>query len=174
MNLNIIKTSSQLIYSTAANSQGELGDLRSTIDTIAKEILLDHRFIFAVVMQESGGCVRVPTSYYGVRNPGLMQSHDGNATCDEGWSVLYHCPTAIVEEMIREGAADIKNGDGLVNDSEAEDVSAYYKAARCYNSGAVAEGGLLEEGGATHCYGSDIANRLTGWAEAEPACSLDG
>ena len=91
--------------------------------------------------------------------------------------MLYPCPAEIIEEMIREGAAGTNDGDGLVqclNDSGAEDVSAYYKAARCYNSGAVAESGLLEEGGATHCYASDIANRLTGWAEAEPACSLDG
>ena len=91
--------------------------------------------------------------------------------------MLYPCPTEIIEGMIREGAAGTNDGDGLVqclNDSGAEDVSAYYKAARCYNSGAVAESGFLEEGGATHCYASDIANRLTGWAEAEPACSLDG
>ena len=48
---------------------------------------VDHRFILAVIMQESGGCVRAPTTNYGVRNPGLMQDHNGSGTCNENGNV---------------------------------------------------------------------------------------
>jgi hypothetical protein len=34
---------------------------------------VDHRFVLAVLMQESHGCVRVNVTSGGVRNPGLMQ-----------------------------------------------------------------------------------------------------
>ena len=173
VNSYIVNTSCSRIWWLPDNLEAEHDDLRSSIDTIAQETLLDHRFIFSVILQESGGCVRVPTSNYGVRNPGLMQSHNGNSTCNENGQVVYPCLLETIEGMIRDGASGTEDGDGLVqclNDSGAEDVSAYYRAARCYNSGAVAESGNLEEGGSTHCYASDIANRLTGWAEAESAC----
>jgi len=55
----------------------------------------------------------------------------------------------------------------------SDDVSKYYKAARIYNSGSVASSGNLNDGIATHCYASDIANRLTGWVKAETLCNLD-
>lgn len=46
-------------------------------------------------------------------------------------------------------------------------------AARLYNSGSIAPGGDLGAGGSTHCYASDIANRLTGWVHAAHACCLN-
>ena len=171
-----METSCQVVYHTPNNSDDELDDLRSAINKIAEETLLDHRFIFAIIMQESGGCVRAPTTDYGVRNPGLMQDHNGEATCNEG-GILKPCPKDLIEGMIRDGTAGTEDGDGLVqclNDSGKEDVSAYYIAARCYNSGSVAKSGALEQGVATHCYASDVANRLMGWAEAEPECWFDG
>lgn len=175
-NKHIMTTSCERIFYVPDDSSDELDDLRDAIQNIAEETLLDHRFILAVMMQESGGCVRVPTSDYGVRNPGLMQSHNGASTCNEN-EMLEPCPEDVIEGMIRDGTAGTDDGDGLVqclNDSGAEDVSAYYKAARCYNSGSVAESGVLEEGEATHCYASDIANRLLGWAGTEKGCGLDG
>ena len=51
---------------------------------------------------------------------------------------------------------------------------AFYIAARLYNSGSVDPSNILERGIATHCYSSDIANRLTGWVLANHACSFDG
>jgi hypothetical protein len=51
---------------------------------------------------------------------------------------------------------------------------AFYIAARLYNSGSVASSGDLGGGIATHCYSSDIANRLTGWVSADHKCYLDG
>ena len=79
--------------------------------------------------------------------------------------------------MIGEGAAGTASGDGLaqtVNESGASDVSAWYKGARIYNSGSVDPSGDLGKGVATHCYSSDIANRLTGWVSAPHNCNLDG
>ena len=92
--------------------------------------------------------------------------------------------------MIKDGATGTAAGDGLkqtLSESHATDVSMcvlrldpldlliceltnimsrYYKAARIYNSGSIAASGKLEDGIATHCYASDIANRLTGWVRS--------
>ena len=84
----------------------------------------------------------------------------------------------MIEAMIDDGTIGTPDGDGLVQclntyNTWDDDVSAFYRAARCYNSGAVAEGDDLEDGGATRCYASDIANRLTGWTDAEHTCWLE-
>lgn len=74
-------------------------------------------------------------------------------------------------------AAGTSSGDGLagcLNQADANGAAAFYRAARIYNSGSIAPSGNLDAGIATHCYASDIANRLTGWVEAPHACFLDG
>ena len=116
--------------------------------------------ILAVIMQESHGCVRAPTTYNGVRNPGLMQDHNGEATCNDNGYVQNPCPSATIYKMISEGTAGTPSGDGLancLNKAGRSDVSAFYRAARIYNSGSIASTGQLEDGIATHCYASDIA-----------------
>ncbi len=63
-------------------------------------------------MQESEGCVRVrTTSSLGaaVRNPGLMQSHNGQGSCYDK-SV---CPPSAIEQMVQDGAGGTPSGDGL-------------------------------------------------------------
>lgn len=77
--------------------------------------------------------------------------------------------------MVKDGSTGTAAGDGLqqcLSESQASDVSKYYKAARIYNSGSVSASGKLEDGVATHCYASDIANRLTGWVKATTTCNL--
>jgi len=100
--------------------------------------------------------------------------------------------------MVREGSAGTYYGDGLAQtinrklhifqtcptwkytDLYAEATSwygvtnsrAFYIAARLYNSGSVDPSGNLQDGIATHCYSSDIANRLTGWVSAAHGCYL--
>jgi len=74
--------------------------------------------------------------------------------------------------MIQDGAIGTPAGDGLARilngASSAQDV---YRAARIYNSGSVAPSGDLANGnGATACYSSDVANRLTGWVYAPSQC----
>lgn len=158
------------------DTAAEEADIRTAIEAVAKETHVDHRFILAIIMQESGGCVRVQSTSYSVTNPGLMQSHEGSHTCDPNGVETYPCPQSEITGMISDGTAGTSSGDGLaacINQSGATDVSAYYKAARIYNSGSIAASGDLGQGVATHCYASDVANRLTGWTTATKTCTLD-
>lgn len=164
-------------FNVAANSAQETSNIATGIKTVAVETGIDPRFILAILLQESNGCVRAPTTNYGVRNPGLMQDHDGSATCNEAGHVQNPCPERTITQMIRDGVAGTSAGDGLVQTMAKAGVSGtskYYVSARIYNSGSLAVNGDLGGGIATHCYVSDIANRLTGWVYAKKACSLDG
>lgn len=123
-------------------------------------------------MEESNGCVRAPTTNGGVRNPGLMQSHDGIGTCNDA-TVQNPCPSSEIIQMIQDGTSGTSSGDGLkqcLAETGASDVSMYYKAARIYNSGSIDKSGNLGLGLATHCYASNIANRLTGWSSGSSGC----
>lgn len=74
--------------------------------------------------------------------------------------------------MIQDGTQGTTAGDGLV-----QNLNVYgnpYSAARGYNSGYIpTNGNLSEAAGATACYVSDIANRLTGWVYANSTCPGD-
>lgn len=168
-------------WGVAVDSDAEITSIYNAIQSVAASTLVDHRFILAVMLQESGGCVRVPTTFGSVPNPGLMQDHDGSATC---WSnnadnvvVQNPCPADTITQMIQEGTGGTASGDGLaqcLNEAGTSDVSAFYRAARIYNSGSIAASGDLGQGVSTHCYASDIANRLTGWVRSPHNCTLDG
>ena len=76
------------------------------------------------------------------------------------------------------GGTDAGHGFALDINAQADiqDVGyaeAYYRAARLYNSGEIDDSGDLGKGSATHCYVSDIANRLVGWTDSEHGCTLD-
>jgi hypothetical protein len=99
-NKNRFNNSQKAIFSSCQqykmpNGAGkEVGTIYDSIQQEAKETKVDHRFVLATIMQDSGGCVRVPTSNLGVCNPGLVQDHDGEATCnsDITHKVLDPCP----------------------------------------------------------------------------------
>jgi len=137
---------------------------------------LDARFILAIMMQESEGCVRTIDTHSsgGIRNPGLMQSHNGNHAC---YNLEEACPNDLIVGMIMDGTCGTSDqpggGDGLVQclakakEMGAKEGSAqqYYIAARLYNSGTYSytfgdalEGGQVDTGS----YVSDIANRFRG------------
>ena len=173
-----MKKSCSLTYGVPDNSDKEISAIRRSINAVAQASKVDHRFILAVIMQESTGCVRVKTTNWGVRNPGLMQDHDGEATCnnDKTNQTSTPCPDETITQMISEGAGGTAAGDGLaqaINQAGGQGASTFYKAARIYNSGKVDASGDLGKGVATHCYASDIANRLTGWVHAITTCTLD-
>lgn len=165
----------------AVDTAAEITSIYNAVQSVAASTLVDQRFILAVMLQESGGCVRVPTTFGSVPNPGLMQDHNGSATC---WSnsagnvvVQNPCPASTITQMIEEGTGGTASGDGLaqcLNEAGTSDVSVFYRAARLYNSGSIAASGDLGQGVATHCYASDIANRLTGWVRYPHNCTLDG
>ena len=133
------------------------------------------------MIQESKGCVRVITTFGSVPNPGLMQSHDGNNTCNVDGVVTIPCPEEEIYGMIEDGAGGTESVDGLAGllditaemEGDGELSQVYYRAARMYNSGSIAADLNLGDGGSTHCNVSDIANRLTGWVYAPSTCTLD-
>lgn len=124
-------------------------------------------------MQESKGCVRVQSTNNGVVNTGLMQSHAGEGSCNKDGSKTTPCPSSMIKQMIKDGTAGTTQGDGLKQCFEAQSggtSTKYFKAARTYNSGSIDSSGNLGQGGATHCYASDIANRVRGWAGDVTEC----
>lgn len=160
---------------TMPTTDAEKAVIKATIMKSAFEHTdLDARFIFAVMMQESEGCVRTVDTHSpdGVRNPGLMQSHNGKHAC---YSLQEACPDDMIVGMIRDGAGGTYDrpagGDGLAQclakakEMGAKEGSAqqYYIAARLYNSGpnSYTFGNPLENG-QTSSYVSDIANRFKG------------
>ncbi|RYP67558.1 hypothetical protein DL771_007170 [Monosporascus sp. 5C6A] len=157
----------------ADNSEQEISAINSAIQQVSGQTGVDNRFILAIIMQESKGCVRAPTTNNGVVNPGLMQSHNGVGTC----AGVNPCPAETILQMVIDGTAGTASGDGLrqtfarasrdLGDSGAR---AYYAAARLYNSGSVDYGNLNNGFTSTRCYVADVANRLTGWTLAPTGC----
>ena len=164
-------------------TEEEIGMIRTGIQAAADQTHVDRRFILAILMQESKGCSRVNTTNNGVRNPGLMQDHDGAHSCNDDGVVLYPCPQYQIEGMIMDGTAGTSCGDGLVGllsqavaHNQANSVPSvdkdqsqiYYQAARLYNSGSDIPNwcNLNDAAGATASYANDIANRLTGWLDS--------
>lgn len=159
------------------DTDAEISDIHSAIESVALATQLDHRFILAIIMQESKGCVRVHSTNNGVHNPGLMQDHNGKSNCNDGSDVKTPCPKSEIQGMVAEGAGGTPDGPGLaqlMGTVGGSDASTFYKAARAYNSGSVDASGDLGKGIATHCYASDVANRLMGWVQAPTKCTLDG
>jgi hypothetical protein len=162
-------------FSVPNNSQQETTDIHDAIVSVAKTTSVDPRFILATIMQESGGCVRVPSTNGGVANPGLMQDHAGSASCVN----TNPCPKDKITQMISEGTAGTQAGDGLANclneaaSKGGKDAQTFYWGARIYNTGSYAPpADLGKPKYGTSCYSSDIANRLTGWTSLKTSCTL--
>ncbi|KAI5297299.1 hypothetical protein KEM55_004894 [Ascosphaera atra] len=160
-------------WSVPNNSDTEMQNLHDEIQSVSTSANIDPRFTLAILLQESSGCVRVPTTNNGVTNPGLMQSHAGTGTCNDGsGNVQTPCPKSEIHQMIADGVTGTSGGDGLkqILDEYGPKpyvAKSYYRAARVYNSGQL-DGEDLNDGfDSTACYVNDIANRLTGWVHAK-------
>ncbi len=70
-NLADILSISCSAFSQPNNSPAENNDIMSAIQSIAGTTGVDERYILAIVLQESNGCVRVPETNFGVANPGM-------------------------------------------------------------------------------------------------------
>ncbi|CAC9889449.1 unnamed protein product [Aureobasidium pullulans] len=160
----------------ANDSDDEIAAIKAAIKKVSASSGVDARFILAIVMQESNGCVRVVTTSWSVQNPGLMQDHAGTGTCNSGGVIQDPCPSSEIEQMIVDGTTGTTSGDGLVqclSQAAASDVSQYYRAARIYNGGYSGfKADDLGTGCCTLCYASDVANRLTGWSSGVSGCHL--
>lgn len=135
------------------DSDTEIAQIKSAIEKVATESGVDVRAILCIIVQESGGNVRVGTTSNGVRNPGIMQSHNGVSfnPADPAGSIL---------QMVRDGTTGTKDGAGLKQ--LYAKYGNYYSTFRGYNSGSVDERDLNNPVGATASYVRDAANRLMG------------
>jgi hypothetical protein len=159
------------------DSNDEISHVWNAVQYVSYLTNVDHRFILAILLQESNGCVRARTTNNGVPNPGLMQAHGGTSSCNMNGQLQTPCPPAEIFGMVFDGVGGTPSGDGLagiMNElAEGNDAQAYYRAARKYNSGSIAADGNLDEGGTSpNCYASDVANRLMGWVWAVKLCHL--
>ncbi|PPJ56399.1 hypothetical protein CBER1_00698 [Cercospora berteroae] len=164
------------------NSPAEIDTLLDLTPRISDEGGVDPRVVLAMMLQESHGCLRVPETQGSHRNAGVLQSHNGNGTCNtnmiEAGSpgsmkdpslISTDCSSRQIEAMIRDGILGTNAGRGLMQLMDQEqgqgylDAQMWYRVARAYNSGSVDESNDLEKGAATHGYCSDVANRLVGW-----------
>ena len=93
-------------FNVSNDNQSEISEIYSAVQVISSQTGVNNRFILAIIMQESGGCVRVPTTDFGVRNPGIMQSHNGQGTCnsDISGTVSNPCPQSEVTQMVNDGS----------------------------------------------------------------------
>jgi hypothetical protein len=172
-NQKILKSSCSSAFSQIDNSDQELDDIKSSIDDVSSSTGVDKTFVLAIMLQESNGCVRVQTTSYSHANPGLFQSHEGSGSCNDGSNVQNPCPKSQINQMIEDGVAGTSSGDGLkqlLDAAKGNGAQKFYQAARMYNSGSLDKSGNLGLGVATHCYSSDIANRLTGWSAGVSKC----
>lgn len=162
------------VQSPPPNTADETSDVFDAIQDAAEKSKLDHRFILAVVLQESSGCVRAVTTTGSVPNPGLMQTHNGTGTCNDPTlkgKMMQPCPRENIVQMITDGVFGTPTGQGLVqaiNQANGTGAQKFYQAARLYNSGNYTT--LADLGAGQACYASNIANRLMGWVHDVPKC----
>jgi LysM repeat protein len=138
-----------------SDTDSKIQFIHDSILSVATESGIDKRVILAVIMQESQGNVHVATttSPGGIRNPGLMQSHNGVEFSESD-------PQGSILQMIKDGTEGTSFGDGLVQ--LVKQYGDVYSACRAYNSGSVDPNDLSNGLGATTSYVSDVANRLLG------------
>lgn len=115
-NNQVLMQNSCTEFNQANPSSLEIGDVHSAITTVAGQSGVDPRFVLAIVMQESKGCVRAPTTNYGVQNPGLMQDHSGLGSCNDGNGIQNPCPSSEITLMIKDGTEGTATGPGLVQE----------------------------------------------------------
>lgn len=175
INRPIMGTTCDSVFQVENNSDEENTAIYNSIKDVSQSTGVDPRFILAIMMQESNGCVRVHTTSYSHDNPGLFQSNQGTGTCyPKNGSPTSPCPNDMIHQMVEDGVAGTSSGDGLkqlLDTCAGKGAQTYYEAARMYNSGSIASDGNLGQGVATHCYASDVANRLIGWAVGDKKCS---
>ncbi|PNP51908.1 hypothetical protein THARTR1_07499 [Trichoderma harzianum] len=153
-------------WGVANNSPTETSQIQAAILSISASSGVDSRYVLATIMQESKGCVRVPTTQGFWANPGLMQDANGTHTCWIGPNNgINPCPNNQIVGMIQDGTTGTASGSGLqqlLSSLRTTGAQQVYQAARLYNSGSIPSNGDLSGPGATPSYSSDIANRLLG------------
>lgn len=144
------------------NTPEDTENIRKALLSQSKVGGVPSTFALALMMQESLGCVHVPTTANAVQNPGLFQAHDGNGTCYQKAT----CSADEITQMAHDGICGTVSGPGLEQLGKmagSSGAETWYRAARLYNSGVNVPLENLNDGGtATNCYCMDIANRVVG------------
>jgi hypothetical protein len=167
-------------WGVAQNSAQENANMKSAIESTAASSGVDARYIFAIILQESNGCVRVHATRNPYLNPGIMQTAGGAGKCNTGENapenVLNPCPKDMITAMVHDGVygSAIQPDNGflpLMKSKGGINIKNYYMVAKMYNSGVNSDlASLSISSSGTPCYASDIANRLTGWTGGNSAC----
>ena len=90
-------------WQAANDLQSEISKIESAIQPTSSQTGVDNRFILAIIMRESNGYVRAPTTG-NVPNTGLMQSYNGTGTCNSNGTVLNPCPQGQITQMVGDGS----------------------------------------------------------------------
>lgn len=145
-------------------TQQQVDMIKTGIESVASETNMDARAIFAVMLQESKGCVNVGATNNGVSNPGLMQSHSGVSFV--GGSAPQTKQQDSITQMIRDGVQGTASGPGLIQGINK--FGDLWTAARAYNSGCANTNNLNDGISSTGNYVNGIANYMTGWVKNPP------
>ena len=168
---NSIGTNCETAFGVPNNSPNDTAILHDALARQADIAGVPRAFALAIMMQESLGCVFVDTTFGSVSNPGLMQDHDGFASC-AGKS---HCPPHTIESMLHQGLCGTSSGAGIQQCYAQAHANGraqrWYQAARIYNSGSLVSTDLTSAYVGNPCYTSDVANRLIGWTSGPSQCT---
>ena len=161
-NLGVLQSSCTQ-FSQDNDISSEIEDIKAAVTSTAASTGVDIRWIFATIMNESSGCVRVPTTPNTVPNPGLMQSFGGTSCFG-----ISPCPTEKINQMVQDGAGGVNGSAGLEQTfSQAPAIATAqktYQASVIYNGGSTSFTPTdLSKTGGRPCYASDMANRLVGF-----------
>ena len=157
------------------NTDDQVEMIYKAIDAVGAASQVDKRVILTAIMQESSGCVNVPSTNNGVQNNGIMQSHDGASFVGNSASAeeQYNSIVQMISDGVQGTAYKSGGGDGLVQTLDR--YANFYVSSRAYNSGdgGVDMSNLSAAGGATASYVSDTANYLQGWnGDSRGSCSF--
>ena len=169
-NLGILQSSCTQ-FSQNNDISSEIDDIKTAVTSTAASTGVDIRWIFATIMNESSGCVRVPTTPNTVPNSGLMQSFGGTSCFG-----INPCPTDKINQMVQDGSGGVNGNAGLEQTFSQAPASATaqktYQASVIYNGGSTSFTPTdLSKTGGRPCYASDMANRLIGFVGTS-ACTL--
>ena len=109
-NQKTLQRSCGVLYQAPNLSDQEIQDLYDAIKIVSQQTRVDHRFILAAAMQETGGCVRAKTSLSPdgtVHNPGILQSFNGTHSCNDNGKMQNPCPRDQIIGMIQDGGQQI-------------------------------------------------------------------
>ncbi|PMD48084.1 hypothetical protein L207DRAFT_594251 [Hyaloscypha variabilis F] len=107
------KRSKTMMENAGKNTPSQIGFINQAIGKVSKDTGMDARVILCIIIQESGGNVKVEDTWNPIRNSGIMQAHDGASWKSWGNPETYKQQRDCIFQMVRDGADHTVSGDGL-------------------------------------------------------------